>query len=223
MTEPSPGEVAAQSRRSMISGQILPNRVHDPRVLDAMESVPREHFVPKCLRGVAYVDEDLAVAPRRYLLEPMILARLLSEAEITPGDTVLDIACATGYSTAVLARLAETVVAVEEESELAAQASEKLAALGVDNAVVLEAPLTAGAPKEAPFDVILINGAVEVIPEALTDQLGEGGRLVCVRREDGVSRGWLYTRSDGAVGGRPLFDAFSPLLPGFEAPRGFRF
>ncbi len=223
MNEPPVSDVAAASRRAMIAGQILPNRVTDARVLDALRAVPREHFVPKCLRGVAYVDEDLQVAPGRYLMEPMIFARLVGEALITPADTVLDVACATGYSTAVLARLAETVVAVEEHHELAGQASARLAELGVDNAVVIEAPLVAGAPKEAPFDVIVVNGAVEVVPTALTDQLAEGGRLVCVRRDGAISRGHLITRADGAVGGRDLFDAFSPVLPGFEAPARFRF
>ena len=115
------------------------------------------------------------------------------------------------------------MVAVEEDHDLAGQASARLAELGVDNAVVIEAPLIAGAPGEAPFDVIVINGAVEVVPPALTDQLTEGGRLVCVRREGAVSRGHLITRADGVVGGRDLFDAFSPVLPGFGAPPRFRF
>lgn len=208
---------------AMIAGQIRPNRVSDERTVDALRSVPREHFVPKALRGVAYVDEDLEVAPGRFLMEPMVFARLLMEADIGPRDAVLDIGCATGYSTAVLARLADAVVAVEEDPALAETASRKLAELGVDNAAVIAAPLIGGAPKQAPFDVILLNGSVEVIPPALTRQLADGGRLVCVRRKDGRSRGYVLTKAGEAVGGREFFDAFTPPLPGFSAPRQFSF
>lgn len=216
-------EISAQARLAMIAGQIRPNRVSDRRVLEAMQAVARECFLPKSLRGIAYLDEDLEVAPGRYLMEPMIFARLVMEAEIRPSDAILDVGCVTGYSTAVLARLGEAVVGVEEESELVRRAGETLSAQGVDNAVVVEAPLALGAPKQGPFDVIVIEGAVELIPDALVEQLAEGGRLVCVRRIEGRSHGYLLTKAGGATGGRELCDAFTPLLPGFAAPRRFRF
>lgn len=210
-------------RLAMIAGQIRPNRVSDERVLNALHDVPRELFVPKILRGVAYIDEDLEVAKGRYLMEPMILARLLMEAEIKPDDAVLDIGCATGYSTAVLSRLADAVVAVEEDPELVEKASAKLADLGCDNAAVLEAALSYGAPEQGPFDVILLNGAVEKIEQSLTDQLADGGRLVCVRQHEGTSRGYLMVKAGGTAGGRDLFDAFTPVLPGYEVEKRFSF
>lgn len=216
-------DAAVKARMAMITGQIRPNRVSDERTVAAMRAVPREHFVPKALRGVAYVDEDLEVAPGRYLLEPMVFARLVMEAEIAPTDVVLDVGCATGYSAAVLARLAETVVAVEEDADLAKTAGRKLEDLGVDNAVVMRNALVDGAPSQGPFGVIFLNGSVEHIPEGLIDQLSDGGRLVCVRRKAGRSHGYILTRAGDATGGREVFDAFTPLLPGFETPKAFSF
>lgn len=215
--------ISTQARHAMIAGQIRPNKVSDRRVVDAMRAVPRECFLPKSLRGVAYLDEDLEISPGRYLMEPMVFARLVMEAEIRPTDAVLDVGCLTGYSTAVLARLGEAVVGVEAAAELAGRAGETLAAQGVDNAVIVESSLALGAPKQGPFDVIVIEGAVEMIPEALIEQMAEGGRLVCVRQAEGRSQGYLLTKAGGATGGREFCDAFTPLLPGFAAPRGFRF
>lgn len=216
-------DISAEARMHMIAGQIRPNRVSDERVVAAIRAVPREAYVPKALRGIAYIDEDLEVAPGRYLMEPMVFARLIREAEIMPHEVVLDIGCATGYSIAVLARLAETVVAVEEDEALAAKAEETLSAQGVDNAAVVMAPLSKGAPKQGPFDVIILEGAVEVIPQGIIDQLSDGGRLVCVRADEGTSQGYIMTHSGDAVGGRRFCDAFVPALPGFQAERGFEF
>jgi len=223
MRQETSQDLSRQARIAMIAGQIQPNKVSDERVLGAMRQVPRECFLPKSLRGVAYIDEDLKVAAGRYLMEPMVFAKLVMEAEITPGEAILDIGCATGYSTAVLAQLGEAVVGVEEDAALAKQAGEALTALGVDNAAVIEAPLATGASDQGPFDVIILEGAVERIPDTLVDQLAEGGRLVCVRVADGRSNGYLLTKTGGVVGGRAFCDAFVPLLPGFAAPRGFRF
>jgi len=216
-------DISAEARMHMIAGQIRPNRVSDERVVAAMRAVPREAYVPKALRGIAYIDEDLEVAPGRYLMEPMVFARLIREAEIMPHEVVLDIGCATGYSTAVLSHLAETVVAVEEDETLAARAEEILAAQGIDNAAVVKAPLTKGAPKQGPLDVIVLEGAVEEIPPGILAQLADGGRLVCVRSDGNTSRGYIMTRSGEAVGGRYFCDAFVPPLPGFQAARGFEF
>ena len=214
----------AVARLNMIEGQIRPNKVTDGRVLAAMAEVPRERFVPKKLQGAAYVDEDLAVAPRRYLMEPAVFARLLQAAAITPTDLVLDIGCATGYSTAVLARLAATVVAVESDRGLAKTAVALLAELDADNAVVVEGELKAGYAKQAPYDAIVLGGAVEQVPPAITDQLAEGGRLVAVVADgSSVGAGVLMLRARGAFLRRVLFDAAVPPLPGFMAERGFVF
>ena len=224
----------AVARRNMIEGQIRPNKVTDGRVLAAMADVPRELFVPKKLQGAAYVDEDLAVAPGRYLMEPAVFARLLQAAAVTPNDVVLDIGCATGYSTAVLARLAATVVAVESDPGLVKTASALLAELAADNAVVIKGTLAAGYAKQAPYDAILLGGAVDEVPPAIADQLAEGGRLVAVvtGRASGLSsgrssgrasvgEGVLMLRVRGVLSRRVLFDAALPPLPGFEVERGF--
>lgn len=210
-------------RLAMIAGQLKPNKVNDDRTLDAIKAIPRERFVPAAYRGVAYVDEDLPIGTNRFLMEPMILARLAMAANVQGHETVLDIGCGTGYSTAVLAQLAESVLAVETDLDLAKSAEKKLTALEVDNAAVIQASLTAGAPDQAPFDVIFLNGAVETLPQTLLDQLGEGGRLVCVLKHDGASRGHIVRNIGGALGRRDLFDAYSPVLPGFEAAPAFEF
>lgn len=217
-------ERGASARAAMVAGQLLPNRVTDQRIAAAMQAVPREMFVPKGLRGIACIDDDLEIAPGRFLMEPMVFGRLLVAAGISPDNTVLDIGCASGYSTVVLARLAETVIAVEENPDLARQAAARLVELGANNAVLLEAPLTEGPPTgQGPFDIIIIEGAVEIIPEALIDKLADGGRLLCVMKRDKVSRAHMLIRSGDSVSGRDLFDAFVPILPGFAAKREFVF
>lgn len=212
----------AMARRNMVESQIRTNKVTDEALLAALGEVPRERFVPDSLRGVAYVDDDLPLKKGRVLMEPMVFARLLQLAQVTPSDMVLDIGCATGYSTAVLARLANTVVALESDPELAAAATANLAELGCDNAIVVNAPLAEGYAKQAPYDVILFGGAVPRVPDKIARQLTEGGRLVAVVG-DGVGRGTLMTRSRGVVASRPVFDAGIPVLPDFAAEQGFVF
>ena len=219
----------ALARLNMIEGQLRPNQVRDERILTAMETLPREVFVPKNLAGIAYNDEDLAVGSGRYLLEPMVLARLLQAAAISPTDHVLDIAPATGYSTALLAHLAKNVVAVESDAALAAQAGQNLAMLKIANAVVHAAPLTDGYVPVAPYDVILLNGAVDAVPESLLGQLAEGGRLVGVVRHYGPARvahtgeARLYEKKQGVVTNHALFDGNVRTLPGFVDSQPFRF
>ncbi len=214
----------ATARVNMIEGQIRPNRVTDDRVLAAMAEVPRERFVPRKLQGAAYVDQGLAVAPGRYLMEPTVFARLLQAAAIGPDDVVLDIGCATGYSTAVLARLAATVVAVESDPELVKAAGDLLADLDADNAAVVQGVLEKGYARQAPYDAIVLGGAVDEVPPAVADQLAEGGRLVAVVTGGSAAGvGVLMLRARGALSRRVMFDASVPPLPGFAVERGFVF
>lgn len=215
----------AAARHNMVENQIRTNRVTDPRIVATMDALPRELFVPKQLRGIAYVDEDLDLGNGRYLMEPLVLARLLQAAELRPEDVVLDVGCGTGYSTAVLARVASTVVALESDSDLAEAAASLLAELGMDNAVVVTGPLADGYPAQSPYDVIVLGGAVAEIPTALCDQLAEGGRLVAVVTGPGtaVGKATLVTRVAGTLSRRIIFDAGSPYLPGFAPVPGFTF
>jgi protein-L-isoaspartate(D-aspartate) O-methyltransferase len=213
------------ARINMVESQIRPNKVTDPRLIEAMESLPREDFVPSTLRSVAYVDRSLKVGEGgRYLLDPMVFARLVQAADPQPSDLVLDIACSSGYSTAVLARLAGTVVAVESDPALVETANAALNALGIDNAVVVEGDPTFGYAQQGPYDVILINGEVGRIPHALTAQLAPGGRLVAVLTDDqGLGRATLLMKGPAGLSRRTLFDANVPRLPEFEVETGFVF
>lgn len=213
----------ATARRLMVEGQVRAADVTDLDLLDAMLSLPRERFVPPALAEIAYLDGDIPLAEGRALLKPMVLAKLIQTARVRSGDHVLDVACGTGYSAAVLARLAGSVIALEEDAELARQAKEALAAVGAARVEVAVGPLTAGWPAGAPYDVILLNGATEIAPEALGRQLKPDGRLVCISGRAPASRGMIYRLSEGRLVGRPVFDAAAPLLPGFVAPPAFVF
>ncbi len=214
----------ATARLNMVENQIRTNRVTDERLLAAITEVPRERFVPKRLQGNAYVDQDLALGDGRYLMEPVVFARLLQAAAIGPGDVVLDIGCGTGYSTAVLGKLAGTVVALESDAALAKEAIEALTELDVDNTAVVEGPLDEGYPRQAPYDVIVLGGSVDAVPDAITDQLVDGGRLVAVVNvAPSVGNIEVIRRLHGGLSRRQLFDATVPVLPGFAAEHGFVF
>lgn len=223
-----PADYAA-ARFHMVEGQLRPNKVTDQRILDVMGTLPREFFVPSPMAGIAYQDEDIQVMSGRYLMEPMVLARLLQEASIGPEDRVLDIAPATGYSTAVIARLVKDVIGVESNASLQKQAIDNLASLKIENASIQQGNMTEGSKDQAPYNVILINGSVEVLPEKLFAQLAEGGRLVAVMRQYGPARAAhigearLYEKIHGAVSSRPLFDANIHPLMEFNAPAKFTF
>lgn len=212
------------ARRNMVDNQVRTNRVTDSLVISALRAIPRELFVPAGRKGIAYIDDDLEVAPGRFLMEPMILARLLQLAEIQRADTVLDVGCATGYSSAVLGKMASSVVALEQDAELVNWAAETLLGLGIDNAVVVEGKLSEGLADQGPYDVIFVNGAVDRVPEGLREQLADGGRLVAVvRGEKGVGHATLVTRNGGAFGHRTDFDANARTLPGFTRQPSFVF
>ncbi len=222
----SEGEMTnyAAARHNMIESQIRTNKVTDPALLDALAALPREQFVPVERRSVAYIDDDIRISGDRYMMEPMVLARLLQAAEPTRTDVALDAGCGTGYATAVLARLTATAIGLESDSGLARAASETLARLSIDNAIVVEGRLGDGYAKHGPYDVILVNGAVSEFPQALLDQLAEGGRLVGVRRPGaGPGAAMLMLKRHGAVAGRTLFEAATPYLAGFAPVPRFVF
>lgn len=221
----------ATQRRNMVDCQLRPNRVADERILAAMGELPREQFLPKARRGVAYVDEAVPIAPGRYLTEPMVLGRLIETAAVKPTDVALLIGCGTGYAAAVLARVASVVVAIESDPQLAAEATRILGSLGINTVSVIEGPLARGCPEQSPFDVIVFDGAITEIPPAIAGQLADGGRLVAViapatRISPAAAlpgKAVLALRAAGTVSQREVFDAGTPLLPGFEKKRGFVF
>lgn len=217
----------ADARTRMVDSQLRPNAVTDRRLLAVMGEVPREVFVPSSKRALAYLDRDLRVAEKggagRYLMSPMCFAKLVQLAGIGPSDLVLDVGCATGYSTAIVARLADAVVAIDDAADLVAAAAENLGRLGIDNAAVVEAALTAGCPAEGPYDVIVFNGEVPEIPAAYAGQLRDGGRLVAVVRQGPVGRGMIFRKTGSGLSGTAEFDAAAKPLPGFVRTPGFVF
>jgi protein-L-isoaspartate(D-aspartate) O-methyltransferase len=214
----------ATARRMMVDGQVRTADVTDLRLLGAMFDLPRERFCPDDKASLAYLDLDLPVSapgqPVRRLLKPRVLAKMIHAATIADSDRVLDVGCATGYGTALLARLAGFVVGLEEDPALARQAAEAVTAA---NAKVVTGPLARGLAAEGPYDVILLEGAAELVPPVLFEQLKDGGRLICVLGRGPDSRAMLYRRTDGDYSGRPVFDAAAGLLPGFAKPAEFVF
>lgn len=213
----------ADRRLNMVNSQILTNRVTDQRIADALLQVPREAFVPKALAGIAYMDDDLHVGEQRYLMEPMIFARMVQAADIASDDLIIDIGCASGYSTAVLARLGGTVVALECDDGLAETANRALNELEIDNAAVVVGPLAEGLAKQGPYDVIFVGGRIDKVPRALLAQLKEGGRLIAVENAGDVGKAVIYVRIGETTVRRELFDANTKSLPGFEKPAAFSF
>ena len=213
----------AAQRQTMVDAQVRTNDVTDPRIHEAMRAVPRERFVPSSKQAMAYADMAVEVAPGRYLLDPRTFAKLLQLANVRATDSVLDVATATGYSAAIVARLARSVTALEQDADLVRVAVDALSAVRATSATVVQGTLADGCKSNAPFDVIFVNGAVETRPEVLLGQLSEGGRLVAILQEGTLGRAQLYVRQHGGVGVRPDFDATVPLLAGFKKSVGFVF
>jgi protein-L-isoaspartate(D-aspartate) O-methyltransferase len=211
----------------MVDGQIRTNDVTDPRLLAAFIDTPREAFVPRAKRDLAYLDLDVPVgegkSAGRRMLKPMTLAKLIQLAAPGPSDRVLDVGCTTGYSAALLAPLASSVVALESDAALAAQAKATLSDMRVKNVELVIADLANGAPASGPYDVILIEGAVDFVPGPLLGQLAEGGRLVCVLGTGPAAKATIYSRNRGDVSSRPVFDAAAAALPGFTKAPAFVF
>ncbi|MGC4025879.1 MAG: protein-L-isoaspartate O-methyltransferase [Mesorhizobium sp.] len=213
-------------RVKMVDCQVRTTDVTDLAIISAMLDIPREEFVPERSKALAYIDEDIQLTgsgARRFLMESSPFAKLVQLAEIKPSDVVLDVGCATGYSSAVLARLSSQVIALESDPELSRLATEKLAALGCDNVAVVEGELQEGYSAEAPYDVIVIEGSVSSVPQALFEQLKEEGRLVVVEGFGNAGKARIYLKTGGKVTGRYAFNAAIKPLPGFEIARGFEF
>jgi protein-L-isoaspartate(D-aspartate) O-methyltransferase len=215
------------ARQKMVDGQVRPSDVTDIRIIEAMLAVPREAFVPEKQRAMAYLDLDLDVSDgassKRFLIKPVVIAKMLQAAEIKDTDNVLVAGCATGYSAALVARLAGQVTATEGEASLAGKAKDTLAQLGFGNVSVRVAAAANGEPSSAPYDVIILDGATEIVPERLYGQLKEGGRLAGIFAMTQPQRAMIVTRSHGDFGNRALFDVSAPVLPGLERRPAFVF
>jgi protein-L-isoaspartate(D-aspartate) O-methyltransferase len=213
----------SQARVKMVDGQVRTTDVTDLGLLSAFLEVPREQFVPQSRRALAYIDEDVEISAGRYLMEPSPLAKLLQLAEIGPNDIVLDVGCGTGYSSALISKLAGSVIALESDPMLNAAANSNLAQLGCDNVAVVQGDLAEGYAGEGPYEVIFVGGSVDAVPSALFDQLKEDGRLVVVEGRGNAGVAKVYLRSGGAVAGRRAFNAAIKPLPGFETAASFQF
>lgn len=213
----------AAARETMVDGQVRPSDVTRYPIILAMLEVPREDYVPAALREVAYLGGDVPLGGGRVALDPRVFAKLLDALDIGPTDLVLDVGCGLGYSAAVIARLAEAVIALEEDPALAAEAEAVLATHGVDNAVVERGPLAAGLPEHGLYDAIMLEGGVERLPQALVDQLKPGGRIAAIFMDGAAGQARLGLRTDQGLAWRRVFDASAPVLPGFAAAKAFEF
>lgn len=215
---------SALARRMMVDGQVRTADVHNPELIAAMLEVPRERYVPQALAGQAYADGELNLGNGRAMLAPMVFAKLVEAAQLSGGEHILDVGCGLGYSSAVLARLVGSVVALEEDPDLARQARTALAGCGGGaDIVAAQGPLAAGWPAAARYDFILLNGATEIVPDALGRQLKPGGRLVCIYGCAPATKATLFRLAEDRLVGRPIFDAGAALLPGFRGAPTFVF
>ena len=221
----NPEQLAKKARQAMVEGQIRPNKVTDTRIIEAMEKIDRTSFARSEQAGFAYVDEDLPLGDDHYLIEPVVLARLIQAADISASDMVLEVGASSGYGAAILSHLANTVVSVDQSESYVDWASQNLTTVGADNAVVLLADLKAGAADQGPYDVIVVSGAVEEVPAALFEQLADGGRLVAILREAGAAYGEarLFNKSEAGVASEGLFDAGTPMIILPTSNQGFKF
>ncbi|PJF08181.1 protein-L-isoaspartate O-methyltransferase [Pseudorhodobacter sp. MZDSW-24AT] len=208
-------------RVMMVDTQVRPSDVTKFPIIEAMLTVPREVFVPRDKREAAYMGENLVLRTDRVVLEPRTLAKMLDALDIQPDELVLDLGCGLGYSAAVIARLADAVVAVEEDEAFAGEAQNLLSQASVDNAAVIVGPLAAGAAKHGPYDVITVQGGVEVIPQAVLDQLKDGGRIAALFMEGALGVVRVGFKSGGQVSWRFVFNAAAPVLPGFRKESAF--
>ena len=216
---------AATQRMNMVESQVLPSDVTDHRVVRAMRELPRERFVPQPMAELAYMDEAIALTPpgpdRRWLLPARLEGKLLQLADVGPDDHVLNIGCGTGYSAAILASLARSVIALENNDELLAAARRNLEALAISNVSVVSGRLSAGWPGKAPYDAIILQGSISITPSDILDQLKDGGRLVAIVNDRGIGKATIWRRLGRSMDARVAFDATAPELPGFAKAPAF--
>lgn len=213
----------ARAREAMVDCQVRPSDVTRYPIIRAMLTVPRERFVPDALKPVAYLGEHVPLSQGRVVLDPRVFSKMLDAIAIGPNDLVLDIGCGLGYSTAVIAAMAEAVIAVEEDDSMAVEAEAALAALGVDNALVETGPLAAGAPQHGHYDAVVIEGGIEATPPAIADQLKLGGRIIAIFMDGASGQARLGVKTPHGLGWRRVFDATAPVLPGFAKAKAFEF
>jgi protein-L-isoaspartate(D-aspartate) O-methyltransferase len=223
----SPMSGFSTARQKMVDGQVRPSDVTDIRIIDAMLAVPREAFVPQSQRALAYLDLDLDVSEggsgKRFLIKPAVTAKMLQAADVKDTDDVLVVGCASGYLAALVAKLTRRVTATEPDPSLVAKANAAFAELGLGNVAARTAAMADGDSANAPYDVVILNGATEIAPESLYRQLKEGGRLVGAFAITKPQRAVIVTRAHGDFGNRTLFDTAIPVLPGLERPPAFVF
>jgi protein-L-isoaspartate(D-aspartate) O-methyltransferase len=213
----------APARQNMVENQLRPNKVDDPGVLAAMGDIPRELFCPNHLKGVAYIDDTIEVAPGEHLVEPMVLAWLIQGSTPRPDDVALVVGCDTGYAAAVLARLVATVFLLVHDESVVRPVEDRLSEIGCDNVVVRVGPAAVGQPEQAPFDIIILGGGVESVPPSLTGQLGEGGRLAAVVGKGQMGKVTIFTKVGNALGRVSPFDAGIPALASLRPAPSFEF
>jgi protein-L-isoaspartate(D-aspartate) O-methyltransferase len=211
------------ARTTMVDCQVRPSDVTKYPIIDALLTVPREEFVPSAKRSVAYMGEHIELGRSRVVFDARTFAKMLDAVNIQPDEMVLDLGCGLGYSSAVIAKLAEAVVAVEADVEMASQAAELLATNGADNVIVETGELTVGAPKHGPYCVIFLQGATENIPSTVTDQLKIGGRIIAIRQANGTGQCKIGHKRENGMDWRSIFGATAPILPGFEKATEFTF
>jgi len=213
----------AQARRNMIDCQLRTNKVTDDALLEAMGTLPREEFVPAALRAKSYSDCDIGISATRSMMAPMTLARMFQCLKISRGDVALVVGSSSGYAAAVMGQIARVVFALESNAENQEQIGSLYTSLGLDNVVSVTGPLEKGWAKEAPYDVIYVDGAVESLPDELFEQLGDGGRLVAVVVENGIGRATRFIRKNARNSGNVIFDANAQLFAEFSQPQDFVF
>lgn len=213
----------AAAREAMVDCQVRPSDVTRFPIIEAMLNVPREEFIPAALKPIAYLGEHIPLAPGRVVLDPRVFAKMLDALNPGPTDLVLDVGCGMGYSTAVIARMSEAVVALEEDATLAARAEALLSEHSVDNAITETGPLAAGVAGQGPYDAIIIEGGIEILPEAILDQLKPGGRIVAIFLEGRGGQARLGLRIGRGIAWRRIFDASAPKLNGFAQAKTFEF
>lgn len=212
-------------RKAMVDSQIRPNKVIDDRVIAAFMNVPRERFVSKNMQNLAYIDEDIHLSGGRFIVEAMVMARIIQTLALDASQSVMLIGAGTGYTAALLSSLVESVIAIETRAQMVEKAQQAVAGLDIGNVAVIKARLQDGYASEAPYDAIIIEGAVEQIPQSLLDQLSDGGRLAAIWRPEGTQAGeaCIWHKTGESVSRTPLFTAQVPVLDEFRAKPKFSF